>query len=153
MAEDPPVLNFYPSKFNVISEYRKDQIVGESLPGANYHPFQVVNISSNGSSKVGVYFGTVNSIVPDEVNINPVDAKEFNVSTGDQLWINIDLDMDHMQLPSSVEIDKSPYPENQEDKARILLAEFSVEGDGMISIGQNVFDNIQLVSCGIHHMF
>ena len=148
MAEDPPVLDFFPSKFKGSGKYEKIKLGGARIEPTAYHPFQIVQ---TGSGVVKVYYGAVNSIVPDEVDPVLEDCTEFSVGDGDKLYLNIDLDMDHFQNVDTVEVVKNnDYDQNLDDKFSILIGEVSVSGND-ITIGQIVSKNVSTVSCGIVH--
>lgn len=148
MAEDPPVLDFFPSKFKGSGRYEKIKLGGARMEPIAHHPFEIVQTSSNA---VTVAYGAVNSVVPDEVDPVLEDGTEFSVSDGDKLYLNIDLDMDHFQNVDTVEVVKNNnYDLNLDDKFSILIGEVSVSGSD-ITIGQIVTKNVSTVSCGIVH--
>ena len=149
MAEDIPVLDFFPSKFTRPGKYEKIKL-GEPLTDAvDYHPFEVV---LTGSNKVKVAYGTVNSKVPDEVDAVLDNSDEFSISDGDKLYINVELDMDNYQNVDEVEISKNPHDDNLDDKYSILLAEIDISGSD-VTIAQVVNKHVSTVSCGIVHNY
>lgn len=149
MAEDIPVLDFFPGKFKGSGQYATTT-TGPSIADApSYFPFQIVLVTTD---KVAVYLGSVNNKVPDEVDVLLANCTEFPVNDGDKIYINVDLDMDHFQVVDEVEISKTPYADNQDDKFSILLGLISVE-DGKITIGQLIGGHINSTSCGIVHIY
>ena len=149
MAEDIPVLDFFPSKFTRSGKYEKIKL-GEPLTDAvDYHPFELV---LTGSNKVKVNYGTVNSKVPDEVDVVLENGDEFDISDGDKFYINVELDMEHYQNVDEVEISKNPHDDNLDDKYSILLAEIDISGSE-VTIAQVVTKNVSTVSCGIVHNY
>lgn len=151
MAEEIPVLDFFPGKFKGSGRYEKINLNAAVSESPDYHPFQIVQ---TGSNKVVVYYGTVNSKVPDEVDVLLTECEEFDVANGDQLWINVDLDMDHFQIVDTVEIVKQSqkYDDALDDKFSILIGEISAV-DGALTIAQVVTKNVSTISCGIVHEY
>ncbi len=149
MAEDIPVLDYFPGKIKGSGKYDKIKLSSSVVESPNYHAFEIVLVAQG---KVAVYYGAVNSVVPDEVDPLLSNCTEFSVNDGDQLFINVDLDMDHFQRVDEVAISKTDYEDNQDDKFSILLGEISVQ-DGKVEIAQIVNKNVSTISCGIVHYY
>jgi hypothetical protein len=59
MAQDPPVLDFFPSKFSIIQNYGKDEITEDSgVKTENLHPFQLIRVEEEA---ITVAPGTINN--------------------------------------------------------------------------------------------
>lgn len=59
MAADPPVLDYFPSRFSIIQNYKTDeQLSSEGLAEINIHPFQLMKVEDDA---IIVAPGTINN--------------------------------------------------------------------------------------------
>ena len=122
-----------------------------SCESSGDHAFKIVEVGSS-PARVIVLYGSVNSIVPSEVNELRDSATVFNVSDGDKLILSISIDSDGE--PSSVSVEKGTVSNPTSSSVDVLIGAVAVNSDGeVIGIGQSLRGSLTLFSCGDKHYF
>lgn len=141
MSQDPPVLDYFPSKFNVIQNYGTDERVTDEGAGSlNFHPFQIIQVNSD---SIVVAPGTINNHYAGPagvINCSVGSSLSFlvldvNAGTGGVSNASIEV---KSSAPNGFSWEKNSLPGNFE----VLLAAFSSSGIYQI-VSSNLYADVR----------
>lgn len=123
---------------------------GTAATAADSHPFQVLDASSNGSAKVQVVFGQVNSLTPSingtGLGENPADPPLLQVATG-PVYLAVILDSNGRITSASIHNNGS-LPEADPTHGYLTLATVTASQGGLTAINQSVTHSLGHQKCG-----
>ena len=119
------------------------------------HPFQLVDVSEEGSPRIAIRYGTVNSIVP-TLGGTPLSPDVENgpfqgVSGNTSFWLRVNLNTTTQAVTSAVI--QNSEPSTNKDTAAILIGSITYSGGEITAIANAVTASLSLASCGTTHVF